>query len=282
MINNDVEKNLIVIKNTLDICKRGWYKVGDKKILLSLSEHQMKNALVFTDKEINELINSSESIEKHNKTCYNVWNSCSFEAADRIRTISDNSKILVLNFANPVKPGGGVRRGARAQEEDLCRKSTLLISLENENARKYYDHHRKQNSALSSDYMIISPEVEVFRNSDYTLSANPFIVSVLTCAAPIVTAGIKKMDSKEYETILYHRILGMLCLAKALDYESLILGAWGCGAFGNDAEVMSGLFSKALNQPNIKTAFKNIIMAVLDKSSSQYNFNAFNKYFGNL
>ena len=282
MINNNFEKNIAVIKNTLDICKRGWYNLDNKKVLLSLTEQQMKNALVYTDKEINELINHSDSIENHNKTSYNVWNSCSFEAADRIRTTSDNSKILVLNFANPVNPGGGVHKGAWAQEETLCRKSTLLISLENENARKYYDHNRKQNSALSSDYMIISPEVEVFRNSDYTLAANPFILSVLTCAAPMVTADIKKMDSKEYENILYHRILGMICLAKALNYENLILGAWGCGAFGNDAEIIAALFYKALNQPNIKTTFKNIIMAVLDKSYSQYNFNAFNKYFGNL
>ena len=37
------------------------------------------------------------------------------------------NRILVLNLANPVNPGGGVRRGAKAQEEDLCRRSSLLL-----------------------------------------------------------------------------------------------------------------------------------------------------------
>ena len=32
---------------------------------------------------------------------------------------------LLLNFANPYTPGGGVRKGCIAQEEDLCRRTDL-------------------------------------------------------------------------------------------------------------------------------------------------------------
>ena len=49
--------------------------------------------------------------------------------------------VLVLNLANPVNPGGGVRRGATAQEEDLCRISSLLVSLESMKAKTYYDYN---------------------------------------------------------------------------------------------------------------------------------------------
>ena len=49
----------------------------------------------------------------------------------------DDQRILVLNLANPVHPGGGVRTGAKAQEEDLCRKSSLLLSLESRAASRY-------------------------------------------------------------------------------------------------------------------------------------------------
>ena len=65
-----------------------------------------------------------------------------FTAARRLsrqdQLSSHKQKVLVLNFANPVHPGGGVRQGARAQEEDLCRQSTLLLSLESSQASFYY------------------------------------------------------------------------------------------------------------------------------------------------
>lgn len=38
-------------------------------------------------------------------------------------------KVCVLNFALATNPGGGVETGANAQEEDLCRCSTLLSTL---------------------------------------------------------------------------------------------------------------------------------------------------------
>lgn len=38
-------------------------------------------------------------------------------------------KIAVLNFANPVIPGGGVENGSRVQEESLCRSSNLFFCL---------------------------------------------------------------------------------------------------------------------------------------------------------
>ena len=42
--------------------------------------------------------------------------------------------------------------------------------------------------------------------------------------------------------MVYNRIVGMLKCAAYFGYKNLVLGAWGCGAFGNDAHVMSDLF----------------------------------------
>lgn len=81
-----------------------------------------------------------------------VTNRDSYEAAIKMQEkISDkNEKVLVLNFANAVHIGGGVRRGAVAQEEDLCRKSTLLCSLESDGASRYYAYCKGINSSEKS------------------------------------------------------------------------------------------------------------------------------------
>ena len=144
-----------------------------------------------------------------------------------------------MNFANPVGPGGGVRRGAKAQEEDLCRRSTLLLSLESDAAREMYDFNRNKSFVLSSDYMILTPNVEIFRDENNDLLDETFIVSVLTAAAPYVSQGTDGISQDEIERVFYQRILGVLQVAAAYGYKYLVLGAWGCGAFGNDANVVA-------------------------------------------
>lgn len=274
-------ENLVdVLKNTLDICCDGYYYIDNKKVKLKLSKEEMKKTIVFTDRQISEIIDNT-NMPQSKKVNYEVLNIGSFEAAYKLNLECKNSKTLVLNFANPINPGGGVYLGARAQEEDLCRKSTLLLSLESQDAKEYYNFHRKLQSGLSSDYMIISPNVEVFRKGDNSLLDSPFIVSVLTCAAPIITKSINK---DQYQAILYHRIKGIISLAIKEEYENLVLGAWGCGAFGNDAEVVAKIFYDVFKELENKASgssyFNNVVMAVLDRSLSKYNFKAFDRYFG--
>ena len=196
----------------------------------------------------------------------------------------DKSKTLVLNFANPIHPGGGVRRGARAQEEDLCRKSTLLQSLESEKAKAYYEYNSMLHTYMGSDAIIISPCVEVIFDNDFNCLEQPVDVAVMTCAAPMVKRAVEGLKEDEYKRLLFSRINGMLRVAIFYGYEHLILGAWGCGAFGNDAAVIAELFYKALKELKIerymvKDFFRRIDFAVLDKTKNLYNYNAFIKKF---
>ena len=196
----------------------------------------------------------------------------------------DAKPVLVLNLANPVNPGGGVRRGARAQEEDLCRKSSLLLSLESKNAARYYEYNRNLNTYLGSDAIIFTPQVEIIRDEHGNLLDDTVIVAVMTCAAPMVTRGKEGLSESEYEDLVYNRITGMLKCAAHFGYKHLILGAWGCGAFGNDAHVVSDLFYKALKELDYgdlheKDLFRSIGFAVLDRTTEQYNYKEFARNF---
>lgn len=197
------------------------------------------------------------------------------------------SRILVLNFANSVSPGGGVRFGAKAQEEDLCRKSTLYASLTSDDAKPYYEAHAAKYSPLASHAMLLSPNVAVFRGSKSELLERPLLLSVLTCAAPIAHQR-GDMSDVDYEALLFERIRRMLIVAAHYGYTHLILGAWGCGAFGNDAKQMAAFFRRAFlefryGRRTMHDMFHSVVFAVKSKSENPtYNYLAFRDQFRDL
>jgi uncharacterized protein (TIGR02452 family) len=164
---------------------------------------------------------------------------------------------LALNFANGVNPGGGFLAGARAQEEVLCRSSALYLTLEGD---AMYEAHRRRPDHASSDWAILSPHVPFFRTDDGTLLDAPWRVGVLTCAAPVADdAGGAAAE------LLRQRIARVLAIAEAYAYEALVLGAWGCGAFGNDPARTAHDFRDALCGPFLG-AFKEVVFAIADWS----------------
>ena len=60
-----------------------------------------------------------------------------FEAASDYT--GKGGRVCVLNFASASNPGGGVVNGSSAQEESLCRVSTLYFTLDtDENWKRFY------------------------------------------------------------------------------------------------------------------------------------------------
>ena len=129
--------NIAMLQDTLDILERGSYQFEGKTISLKLSHSQMEEVEVYLPRDVKRICGSKNFRHVHvlGRCGYGCENSDSLSLArKRTEQFSYELKkegakpILVLNLANPVNPGGGVRRGANAQEEDLCRKSSLLIS----------------------------------------------------------------------------------------------------------------------------------------------------------
>ena len=88
-----------------------------------------------------------------------------FEAARELHEKLPNAKIAVLNFASATNPGGGVARGSRAQEESLCRCSTLYPVLADPKYwGAFYGFHRKRHDARYTDLCLYTPGVKVIKS----------------------------------------------------------------------------------------------------------------------
>ncbi len=258
------------------------------------SRYEYEEANVYLPGDIERITAASDSSKGRiifgSRCGYGVHNADSFSVARLVAknkylfSSAPKKEVLVLNFANPVNPGGGVRRGARAQEEDLCRQSSLLLSLESAGAKRYYDYNKSLKTNLGSDAIIISPKVEIIKDENLNLLDESVTVAVMTCAAPYIKEGLCGLTKEQYAELLYNRIIKMLTLSAYLGYKALVLGAWGCGAFGNDSALISDLFYKALknieyngNKENI--LFRRIDFAVLSRSATQYNYKQFLRNF---
>ena len=282
------DHNIAILHDTLATCERGFYETASGRVDLKLDLEHMMNAEVYEPMVLDDLRNC-KGFERHNlegRCSYSVVNTDSFSLAREIAAANPDDEVLVLNLANPVNIGGGVRRGAKAQEEDLCRQSTLLLALEGEYASRYYEYNRSLHTRKGSDAVIIVPDVEIFKDADYNYLDHTTVVSVITCAAPILYPDAS-YDKGKYRKMMYHRIEGILVAAAVNGYKRLVLGAFGCGAFNNDAAIVSDIFYDViknfrLDGEDVDGLFKSIDFAVLTKPDRTYNFDEFAKNFGDF
>ena len=191
------------------------------------------------------------------------------------RHLAKGLKAVSLNFASATQPGGGFLGGARAQEEYLCRSSALFVTIKDS---PMYEYHRDNWTPFYSDAMIYSGDVPVFRDDQHDLLATPYLASFITSAAPLA----KKVPPHEHPklpNVIFHRIVKILSVAKSKGHDSLILGAWGCGAFGNDGHLVSELFHRMLTV-EFAGSFKEVTFAIVDTSPEQRFIGPFAERFG--
>jgi len=186
----------------------------------------------------------------------------------------------VLNFASALQPGGGFLNGARAQEEYLARSSTLWMCLRNHPMYDYHHAPGNHKNPFYSDYVIYSPGVMVLRDDDGQLLEKPYPCTIIT--SPAVHAnGVRKYMPQRVDEIspaMWKRILKVLAVAEHHQHDSLVLGAWGCGAFGNDGHEIAGLFHKALEE-NFQGVFRQIVFAITDWSDDHRFISPFQRVF---
>jgi len=207
-----------------------------------------------------------------------------FEAAQGY--VQAGKKVCVLNFASSVSPGGGVTNGSQAQEESLCRVSSLYPALSAQSAELFYTRHwemiRKGTMKRENrDDCIFTPGVVVLREDageESLLSKDSrYTVDVITCAAPDLRAvqdGSWYTPSQdELMKLLLRRWRRILSVAAANGADVLILGAFGCGVFANPPQLVAKAFELAADE--IDRCFETIEFAVYSQRADSPNRRAF-------
>jgi uncharacterized protein (TIGR02452 family) len=239
-----------VAQETVEILRRGWYDVPGARVVLTDDIKSCIASSVYYPEgaKLPPIPDRSSG-----KLIITVTDETTSQASRRLRKESP----CILNFASAKNPGGGFLRGAKAQEEDLARVSSLYAPLA-QHPDYYLINRASANGPLYTDGLIISPGVSFFRDENLQLVQYPWKVSVVTCPAPNV--GESEITAKRTHTILKRRAHAVLT-AMASQSGTAILGAWGCGVFGNDPEMVAGVFQDHL-AGDFALAFNHMIFAI--------------------
>lgn len=272
------EENVIVFEDTEKRCKENTI---------------LKNA-VRSSIAAQKLILEGDTLAEVNKKVYRepakliVSKKRSYEAASGYK----GQKVCVHNFASASNPGGGVTRGAGAQEECLCRCSTLYFCL---NIRDmwngFYAPHRNEHNPIHNDDIIYTPQVKVFKTDTAYPKLMPegdwYDVNVITCAAPNLRPvpsnsynqgdGNKAVKVSDKELLALHekRLRRILDVAVLEGNEVVILGAFGCGAFLNNPEVVARAAKNVI--ADYMHAFKVIEFAIYCSPRDEQNYKVFDR-----
>jgi uncharacterized protein (TIGR02452 family) len=287
-------KLIDVAQETLDIISKGGY--NDEKRWYPI--HEAKSDYL-SSYDLETLRDKADpSLRSSGKTPkITVTAETTSSALRRMAKEGAEDRVCGLNFASAKHPGGGFLSGAVAQEEDLCRVSTLYPTLAKE--LEYYQRNRREPTELYNDGIILSRGVAFFRDEFFSLlDGGPVYVNILTVPAPNKRALIEKAIKEGTDPVIakhpvtgadvtgigidvthaiHRRVHNMLHVAELYHQRRLVLGAWGCGIFGNDPLEVASSFRMAI--PEFLGAFDEICFAIYDTSETKHVLRTFEKVF---
>jgi uncharacterized protein (TIGR02452 family) len=278
-VNEKKSKLMNIFKDTLDF-------IREEEDLYDSVEYSKRETEIIKADEYYDL----EEANRNGKIV--VTKSRTFEAAMRYaqdEAYSDKL-IAVLNFASATNPGGGVEYGATAQEESLCRCSTLYPVLSQHRlAIDFYEPNRKAHNPLHTDDIIYSPGIVIVKTDEELpermMEDDWCQVDVITCAAPNLKPpkstsykpqnadSAEKISNEELYDLHLSRAQHILNVAAGQGVDVLILGAFGCGAFMNNPNVVASAYNDALK--DYAKYFDVVEFAIYSTPYDSKNYKAF-------
>lgn len=202
------------------------------------------------------------------------------EPMDTVSALIKYSKLgktAVLNMASSKRKGGGVENGARAQEEGLFRCSNLFTIPDGLYPIGREEYIYTQDATFVKDF-----------NYQEMTSIKADVITI-----PAINLNSKSEDKSglgDYESEYLDRMFYMINSALINGCDNIILGAWGCGVFGNDPKIISELFKETLLgsedrhtdwiPSSLCKMFNNVVFAVInDHNSVGSNYEVFKSTF---
>lgn len=267
------------------MANKPWIKDERKQKAIEHTERMAEKWQLETQESVNaSRVYRGESPHTSNAPIIIVDDITTDGAVSRYGTGLNNSRNLaVINFASYKFPGGGFIIGAIAQEEAVCHASNLYNIIGDKRFEDEYVKNRSDlNKSLYSNFGIFTPNVifDPYPDTDhdnYVTKAH-----VITVPAPNISAYKEHMgnayDPEVAFVTMAERIKFVLDMAKREKCRELILGAFGCGVFGNDPKVVASLFKDMLTREQYEGCFDKVIFAI-PKSDKNNNYNEFLKVF---
>lgn len=253
-----------IANGTLGIINSGYYvnELKEKVNISSLVNEAVEGTELISEfRDMESYVTSNASFHKLKPV---IINDTTINAIIELRNKGINGNIVALNFASAKNPGGGFETGANAQEESIARASALYPCLIK--CSEFYEFHRKQGSPLYSHKMIYSPDVPIFRDDSGKFLNEPVLCSIIT--SPAVNANVARargISESIIDETMNIRIKNILKLALNKNPSAIVLGAFGCGIFGNNPKEVSCMFASQLKE-NMKSSNIKIVFAIYDKN----------------
>src|SRR5579862_970271 len=214
------------------------------------------------------------------QTVFSVISKDCLEVARELHARGSNP--LILDNANADDVGGGYLRGAKAQEEDCCRRSGLSVAIDTRHGMQPYNHYPLNQSHVGAGLYV--PQVPVFRageNQHYQYLNEPFSVAFAVMAAICrpqlqTVSGQLRLNDRDAH-ITRERVRTIVEMAYRNGHRSLVLGAFGCGAFWNPPNHIAEIFSEVIHN-EYPGCFEEIAFAILDDHNAGKTHNPEGNY----
>ena len=278
---NETRHRLLVtvMLNTFGTLLKKSYLVDDRPVALNLN-NQLKT-IVYTHRSKLQLGGKrSLTLPTHPKTRVEVANEDCMVIYERL--VKKGKQPLLLNMASATSPGGGFRKGDGAQEENLFRRSDYCRSLDIGveqflplKSQRFYCSPTGQLDPITDptkmypmdEYgAIYTSGLTFFRQTQdvgYAYMKKPL---ENVCAVAMAAYRDPKLDGKylagEYAVGTRKKIENIFAIAHHHKHDSLVLSAFGCGAFRNPPDHLAELFFSVIEQ--YAGYFETIVFAIID------------------